>query len=133
MPEDICPPEWVNTKAFAICFYHGVRQAAYHALETYVQSRGEEVEPEKRCLWIKWTDQHVSIYNRGEVDKKIHLRPSREPKDSEFFDLFVKSANAYCHMHQINEKFKITGPEPANLDHEWQLVIGKEKSDEFKV
>ena len=136
LPEDICPPEWVNTKAFAICFYHGVRQAAYHALETYVQSRGEEVEPEKRCLWIEWsdTDQCVFIYNRGEVDKKTHLHPRRKPpKDREFFDLFVKSANAYSHMHRINEIFKIDGPEPANLDDEWQLVIGKGKSDEFKV
>ena len=36
LPKDISLPGWVNTKAFAICFYQGMRQAVYHALETFV-------------------------------------------------------------------------------------------------
>ena len=34
-PEDTHLPDWVTTKAFAICFYHAMRQATYHALETF--------------------------------------------------------------------------------------------------
>ena len=71
LPRQI-PPEWVTTAAFAMCFYHGMRQALYHALETFVLTDKKTVRKDKPCLWIEWNDRSVSIYNRGEVNPAVH-------------------------------------------------------------
>ena len=125
LPES-APPEWVNTKAFSLCFYHGVRQAAYHALKTFVMTDNNKANPKNPCLLIKWTNQRVWIYNRGEVDPKIHLDPDFEATDREFFKLFDENTN---------EQFKTEGPKPVEIDDDiwqddiiWQLMIRKEKS-----
>ena len=81
-PSDTSLPDWVTTKAFAICFYHGVRQAAYHALKAFYRNGKKKGSS---YLWIKWDAESVSIYNRGEF-KKLN----RPPKDRGFFDLFIK-------------------------------------------
>ena len=125
------PPEWVNTRAFSLCFYHGVRQAAYHALETFVMTDNNKANPKNPCLRIKWDNQCVWIYNRGEVDKEIHLAPDFKAMDREFFKLFDEKT----FDKKTNEKFKTEGPKPVEIDDDiwqddfiWQLMIRKEKS-----
>ena len=118
------PPEWVTTRAFAICFYHAMRQAVYHAIETFVLIDNEEEK--ERCLWIEWDKQRLSIYNRGEV-KKAHRGGSHKSNDRGFFERFIEKTDEFCRREGINGKFQIDGPEPADSDNTWQLVIRKEK------
>ena len=119
LPETTPPPTWVNTKAFAVCFFHGMRQAVYHALNN---KRKDE-----SCLWIDWNDHQVSIFNRGGVTEQ-QRHNGVDSKDREFFEHFVKGANAFCHQHGIGEIFEVDGPEPAYISHDtWQLVIRKER------
>ena len=108
---DIPPPEWVTTKAFAMCFYHGLRQATYHALNTSVLMPAVKQE-EISCLWIDWNFQSVSIFNRGKVDPEVPPL-----KDRGFFDRFEEKTNWV---------FKIDGPKPAADPDTWQMVIEKE-------
>ena len=124
LPEGIAPPNWVATKAFAICFYHAMRQASYHALKTSIVDHQQKG---KSCLQVSWDNQSVSIYNRGKVDKK-HLLSNFVAKDREFFKLFVGNTGAFCDQRGIVEKFKIDGPEPSkNNTNTWQLVIRRGK------
>ncbi|MCY3740529.1 MAG: hypothetical protein OXH00_05870 [Candidatus Poribacteria bacterium] len=119
---DIPLPEWVTTKAFAICFFHGMRQAAYHALETWIIFKQKGIPH----LRITWDNQSVSIYNRGVV-KQEHRNGDIVPKDRYFFNIFMERTNDYCSSRGIDEKFKIDGPKPINTsDDEWRLVIKKE-------
>ena len=112
---DTDPPDWVTTTVFAMCFYHGMRQAVFHALEAFILIDDKCVQKENPCLWIEWNDQHVSIYNRGRVNTKNYREP---PRDRGFFERFVKLAKV----------FKIDGPEPSTHPADtWQLVIRKEK------
>lgn len=109
------PPDWVTTQAFAICFYHGMRQAVFHGLETFVMIDDERVQKENPCLWIEWDKQSVLIYNRGKVKEKHY---QDKPNDRGFFERFVRLAKV----------FRIDGPEPtAKISDTWQLVIRKEK------
>lgn len=116
-------PDWVTTKAFAVCFFHGMRQAAYHALETWIDSDGTETP----YLWINWDNQSVSIYNQGIV-KPGHRNGDIVPKDRGFFKIFMERTNDYYSSRGIDERFEIDGPKPSNTsDDEWQLVIKKER------
>ena len=119
------PPDWVTTTSFAMCFYHGLRQAVYHALETFVLIDNQQVGNE--YLWVNWDNQCVSIYNRGKVNPKEHLKDFKS-NDHGFFDRFLEKTDEFCRQEGIDEKFKINGPEPAaDMDDIWQLVIRKEK------
>ena len=122
-PGDVSLPDWVDTKAFAVCFYHGLRQSVYHALQTFVLVDKVHKVDNKPCLWIEADTQNVLIYNRGKVVKnRIY-----ESTDRMFFDKFVQKATDFCNQEGIDKKFKIDGPEPArNMTNTWQLVIGKE-------
>ena len=129
LPEDTPPPAWVNTKAFAICFFHGMRQAVYHALKNKQEN--------KRCLWIDWDSDRVSIFNRGFVTEEQRHK-GVDSKDHTFFAHFVKGADAFCREHGIKEIFQIEGPEPAKVEDlepvnvsndTWQLVIRKERKE----
>lgn len=133
LPEDE-PPIWVDTKAFSLCFYHGIRQAAYHALETSFDDNDED-SPKKPCLGVVWKDQRVFIGNRGEVDSEEHLAPRFETTDREYFHLFEKNTE---------KEFKTEGPKPVLVDDAiwedkwedeiiWQLMITKENYNEFQV
>ena len=122
------PPKWVNTRAFAICFYHGMRQAAYHALKMYLQTY--RTRKSEWYLRIAWNDQSVSIYNRGKVEPNKHFKKDFLPKDREFFNLFVEKANVFFNQKEIAEQFEIEGPKPSDIPDSydiWQLVITKEK------
>lgn len=123
-PEDTHLPDWVTTKAFAICFYHAMRQATYHALETFILI--DNKQKRAPCLWIDWDDRSVSIYNRGAV-KEEHSRGNFVPNDRKFFDIFLAKTDEFCRRRNIEEKFKIDGPQPAStLNETWQLAIRKE-------
>lgn len=129
LPTETDPPDWVTTTAFAMCFYHGMRQALYHALETFVLTDEKTVREEAPCLWIEWKDQSVSIYNRGEVNPAVHLQDFKS-NDRGFFNRFVEKTDEFCRENGIVEKFKINGPEPVSTapsDDTWQLVIRKEE------
>ena len=127
-PPETVPPDWVTTKAFVLCFYHGMRQAVYHALKTFVLIDCKMVKSESPCLWIEWNTQSVSIHNRGEGVPK-HFK---ESEDRKFFDRFLKKADEFQQKEKIDERFKINGPEPVNDSGSlWQLEIRKEKSNEF--
>ena len=123
VPEDTAPPEWITAKAFAACFYHGLRQAVYHALKTFVLTDGKRKG--QPCLWIKWDEQSVSIYNRGEVAAE-QSHGNFASTDRAFFDLFLQKTEEFCRQHGIAKKFRIDGPEPAATSDTWQLVIRKE-------
>ena len=82
----------VNTRAFAICFYHVMRQAVYHALRIFVRIDNKKVQPKNPCLQIKWDNQSVSIYNRGNnVPENF-----KESNDRAFFDRFVEKTDEFC-------------------------------------
>lgn len=119
-PKGIGPPEWVRTVAFAICFYHGMRQAAYHALETYVIN--DKCKPSESCLKVKWNSQSVSIYNRGIYDKE-HFHEDFEANDRPFFELFQDRTNEFCRKKGIDEVFEIDGPEPSKTLDEYQEML----------
>ena len=119
------PPEWVDTTAFATCFYHAIRQAVYHALKTFVLIDNERVQKKNPCLWIKWGNQIVSIYNRGEANQKF------KSNDRGFFNRFVEKTSEFCRKNGIDEIFQIDGPEPTDDPNIWRLVIRKEKASEF--
>lgn len=123
------PPDWVHTRAFAICFYHGMWQAVYHALWTFVVS--DECKPKRKWyLSIRWDDNSVSIYNRSKV-KQGEVEEEHGAKDRLFFKTFKQKTDEFCRQQGINEKFEIDGPEPGGRSDTWQLVIRKEKSDEL--
>ena len=103
-------PSWVTTKAFAICFYHGVRQAAYHALSTFVRN-GKKRGPS--YLWTEWEAESVSICNLGKTEKL-----NRPPKDSEFFEIFKRKVVGQEDGKRV---FEINGPKLVGA--EWKLVI----------
>lgn len=128
LPKDTAPPDWVTTKAFAICFYYGLWQATYHALKTFVLIDDKQVQKEKPCLWIEWDKQSVSIYNRGVVMEE-HLDGNLITTDREFFDAFLRKTDEFCHWNEIDEVFRIDGPQPADIPDTWRLVIRKEKQD----
>lgn len=111
------PPDWVKTQAFAICFHHGLRQAAYHALDTFVNNNRQK-QPNNPYLSINWQSQSVSICNRGKANSEV-------PKDRGFFERFMERINEFCDKEKIDERFKISGPEPDSPDT-WRLVIKKE-------
>ena len=122
-------PEWVTTKAFAICFFHGVRQAAYHALKKQINDKQAGIYDKQAgiCyLSINWDNQSVAIYNRGVIEPG-HRNGEIVPKDCGFFKTFVDRTDDYRRVTDISEKFEIDGPKPvATSDDEWQLVIKKE-------
>ena len=122
LPEHTLPPLWVTGRAFAICFYHGIRQAAYHALKTFVLIDEEQKNPEKPCLWTEWTDKQVLIYNRGEIEIEKH--PLVSIKDREFFERFENKALT----EKGTKMFKIIGPKPV-APGKWCLEINKVVSD----
>ena len=106
-------PRWVTTKVFAICFFHGMRQAVYHALKASCLSN---FRVEHAHLWLDWDGQRVAIYNKGEVNKEHHGQRVSST-DREFFDDFER---------KIDNKFKIVGPKPFDAtDDTWQFVIIK--------
>ena len=125
------PPDWVTTKAFAVCFYHAMRQAVYHALKTFVLIDGGKSKID-RYLWVEWdkNNQFVTIYNRGQVNREEHCEDFKS-NDRGFFMRFVDKTDEFCRQNRIDEVFKIDGPEPADIHDRWQLVIRKEKLDEF--
>ena len=96
------PPDWVTTKAFVLCFYHGMRQAVYHALKTFVLIDCKLVKSGNPCLWIEWNTQSVSIHNRGE-DVPKHFK---ESKDRTFFDRFVEKTDEFHEKEKIDERFR---------------------------
>ena len=133
LPEDE-PPIWVDTKAFSLCFYHGMRQATYHALETFFDDNRKD-NPKKPCLGVVWKDQRVFIGNRGKVDSEEHLAPNFKTTDHEYFHLFEKNTE---------KEFETEGPKPVTIDDAiwedkwedeiiWQLMITKENYDEFQL
>ena len=120
------PPAWVTTSAFAMCFYHGLRQSVYHALRTFVIIDKKKGQP---CLWIDWDADSVSIYNQGMGIEK-YLRQGSVTTDREFFEIFESKA-----VEEKNGKnvkvFKIDGPEPASnskVPDIWRFVIRRLKS-----
>ena len=117
------PPEWVDTRAFAICFYHAMRQAVYHALKTFVLPAVDGEQENSPFLWIDWDNRSVSIYNRG----KDAPEDFKKSKDRAFFDRFVEKTDEFCGKNEIGEKFQINGPEPTDdSGNTWQLKIRKE-------
>ena len=122
-PESTEFPQWVKTKAFAVCFYHGLRQAAYHALETFVLIDNKQKQEGKPCLRIKSNDQSVSILNRGEVTKE-HLENEFSADDLVFFKKVKGKIDQFCDQNGIAEKFEIEGPKPVkNTGGIWQWII----------
>lgn len=128
-PHDNPPPDWVHTRAFAICFYHGMWQAVYHALWTFVVNDECKLKREW-YLSIGWDDNSVSIENRGEV-KQGEVEEKHQAKDRLFFEIFMQKTDEFCRQRGINEKFAIYGPEPVDRSDTWRLLISKEKSDEL--
>ena len=90
------PPDWVTTKVFAICFYHGLYQTVYHALKTFVLIDEKKVRKEKSCLWIEWNDQSVSIFNRGGTEIPEDRFGDFKSNGREFFDIFQQKADEFC-------------------------------------
>ena len=119
-------PQWVKTKAFAMCFYHGMRQATYHALETYVLDDNKQKQEGKPCLSIEWNNQSVSILNRGKTEAE-HRDPDFSTDDRMFFEIVAAKINEFCQQNKIPEKYEIDGPEPNETSDIWQLVIRKGK------
>ena len=117
------PPDWVITRAFAICFYHGMRQAVYHALESFVLDNSQR-ESEKRYLWVEWDDRTrtMSIYNRARVNEEQQpMNPSS--RDSEFFARFSGKAIEKGSGQRI---YEINGPELDNskiYGESWRVKI----------
>ena len=113
-----CPvpptPEWTTGVGFAICFYHGMRQAVYHALKTFVKNQ-KKVDPKKPCLWIEWENKKVLIYNQEAFPSE-----SSASKDRDFFNRFENKA-----VTETGKKmFKTVGPKPApNVDGAWYFEI----------
>ena len=121
------PPAWVTTSAFAMCFYHGLRQSVYHALRTFVIVDNKEIG--QPCLWIDWDTDSVSIYNRGMGIEK-YRRQGSVTTDREFFEIFESKA-----VEEKNGKdvkvFEINGPEPASnskVPDRWRFVIRRLKN-----
>ena len=119
------PPNWVNTTIFAMCFYHGMRQAVYHALEARVLHYSNQSSIQ--YLWIEWNNQSLSIYNRGIVTEE-QRSPNWATSDSHFFRAVASKIDEFCYQNEIKEKIKFKGPKPAThiSDDAWQWEIRKE-------
>ena len=125
------PPDWVTTHAFAMCFYHGMRQAVYHALKMFHQDCTKSMS-KNEYLQIKWDNKSVSIYNRGKVDLKEHCTSRFKATDREFFDIFENKALGEKKGEKI-KVFKIEGPQPmdpSKVSDMWELIIRRIRNRE---
>ena len=118
-------PQWVKTKAFAICFYHAMRQATYHALETFVLTDKKKKKDGEPCLLIRCDEQEISISNRGEV-KEEHFDPDFATDDRMFFKNVMKKIDEFCEQNEITGKFEIDGPRPVKTSNIWELILRRE-------